>query len=366
MEKSQKENRLIAFSRKNKKFFSFILHIFTVLGIAFTFLFFLELYLALSPIEERVIINEDLLGGVGEFNFRHHPYLDYVHDYQATENPCGNSSQAPVKIYMYGGSTMFAHSENESIPFYLWEFLCDKGFEVKIENFGQAGYLSSQEVFKLIHQLRTGMNPDIVIFYDGYNDLGVKASGYPHMFLTQQVFEFFAHHETYPFSHTVNYAYSHLANLGIANEKTWEEMKGEVDYIDYFSYDFIHQEHDEIKKHEEAMRLYLENVKIIESLEDTYGFQSFFYWQPDITTKKDHSEKEKEFIEKHSSLINYYKDSEGTVDEFLNRSDKVKDLRRIFDDYSDTIYSDAVHKLPEGNRIVAEKIANNLIEYLQN
>ncbi len=366
MKKDKKKNRFINFFSKKRRFFSFILYVFSILGVAFIFLFFLEFYFALNSAKEKIIINEDMLGGIGELNFRHHPYLDYIHDYQPTKNPCESEFENPVEIYMYGGSTMMGGNRDESIPFYLWEFLCSEGFNVEVKNFGQAGYLSSQEIFTLIHQLRMGMNPDIVIFYDGYNDMGVKVPGYPHMYLTKQVFGFFAHHKDYPFSHIASFTHSLLSNLGITEKKTWEKMEEEIVYIDYFSYDFINEEHNDVKKYERVMEVYLENVRIIGALENNYGFQAFFYWQPDITTKEDYSKEEKKFMKKYPSLISYYKNSEETVSEFLSSSDRVKDLRQIFDGHAGKIYSDSVHKQTKGNRIVAEEMARDVMNYLEN
>lgn len=52
---------------------------------------------------------------------------------------------------------------NETIPSYLAKY----GYDVT--NYGETGYVSMQELILLIQELKTG-KPDIVIFYDGFND----------------------------------------------------------------------------------------------------------------------------------------------------------------------------------------------------
>ena len=41
---------------------------------------------------------------------------------------------------------------------------------VRVTNFGQGGYVNTQEMILLFRELQRGSRPDILIFYDGYND----------------------------------------------------------------------------------------------------------------------------------------------------------------------------------------------------
>ena len=77
-----------------------------------------------------------------------------------------------LRVFMFGGSTMWGTSARDActIPSFLSKALKGRGKRIEIINFGETGYVSTQEVITLLLQLRKGNVPDIVIFYDGEND----------------------------------------------------------------------------------------------------------------------------------------------------------------------------------------------------
>ena len=85
------------------------------------------------------------------------------------------------RIFMVGGSTMFgagATSDETTIPGYLQQFLNEKdfGFDIEVINSGIQGADSNTES-KLIEQKLVRFSPDLIIIYDGMNDL--RASNPP-------------------------------------------------------------------------------------------------------------------------------------------------------------------------------------------
>jgi len=79
------------------------------------------------------------------------------------------------RIFMVGGSTMFgagATSDETTIPGYLQHLLSEKDFEFDIEviNSGIQGADSNTEL-NLIEQKLVTLSPDLIIIYDGWNDL---------------------------------------------------------------------------------------------------------------------------------------------------------------------------------------------------
>ena len=79
------------------------------------------------------------------------------------------------RIFMVGGSTMFgagATTDNTTIPGYLQQFLNEKdfGFDVEVINSGIQGADSNAEL-NLIEQKLVMFSPDLIIIYDGWNDL---------------------------------------------------------------------------------------------------------------------------------------------------------------------------------------------------
>ena len=79
------------------------------------------------------------------------------------------------RIFMVGGSTMFgagATSDDTTIPGYLQQLLNEKefGFDIEIINSGIQGADSNTEL-KFIEQKLITFSPDLIIIYDGWNDL---------------------------------------------------------------------------------------------------------------------------------------------------------------------------------------------------
>jgi len=79
------------------------------------------------------------------------------------------------RIFMLGGSPMFgygASSDETTIPGYMQEFLnkTDFGFDIEVINSGIQAADSSKEL-KLLKQRLVTFSPDLVIMYDGWNDL---------------------------------------------------------------------------------------------------------------------------------------------------------------------------------------------------
>jgi hypothetical protein len=76
-------------------------------------------------------------------------------------------------IWMFGGSGLrgeFLH-DSQTIPSNIAKNYADSGRPVCVKNYGQVGWVSTQEVIKLMLELkRAQRKPDVVIFCDGTTD----------------------------------------------------------------------------------------------------------------------------------------------------------------------------------------------------
>ncbi len=83
------------------------------------------------------------------------------------------------RVFMLGGSTMFGHgatSDDTTIPGYLQQFLNEKNqSDFQIINSGIQGADSNTEL-KLLENKIIQFSPDLVIVYDGWNDLRAQNS----------------------------------------------------------------------------------------------------------------------------------------------------------------------------------------------
>jgi lysophospholipase L1-like esterase len=75
------------------------------------------------------------------------------------------------KIYFFGGSTMWGTGvrDDGTIPS---QFAAATG--LWSENFGESGYTAHQSLVLLVQLLQDGHRPDVVVFYDGANEVSIK------------------------------------------------------------------------------------------------------------------------------------------------------------------------------------------------
>lgn len=81
-----------------------------------------------------------------------------------------------IKVFMFGGSTMWGAGARDeyTIPSLVSKLLnasAPKGAIYDVRNYGQSGYVLLNEAAKLSLLLQEGKRPDVVIFYDGVNDV---------------------------------------------------------------------------------------------------------------------------------------------------------------------------------------------------
>ena len=98
-----------------------------------------------------------------------------------TVNPAPPADAKAVRrVFLFGGSAMWGDSvrDEHTVPSLLAQKLVQEGYAVEVTNFAQLGYVSTQEWIALALELRRGNVPDLVVFFDGANDVGAAAANY--------------------------------------------------------------------------------------------------------------------------------------------------------------------------------------------
>lgn len=93
--------------------------------------------------------------------------------YEATGDPGGE----PLDVWFFGGSTMFGFSaqrDDHTIPSEVVRLAEADGVDVRAHNFGSPGYVNMQETALAAQLLAAGERPDLMVFYDGINDLALQ------------------------------------------------------------------------------------------------------------------------------------------------------------------------------------------------
>jgi hypothetical protein len=95
--------------------------------------------------------------------------------HRVTPLPPSNGGRA-VRVFFLGGSTTFgwyqrADSTMPAEAARRMQALLGDSAHVEVTNFGVPGHTFMQEILELELQLRAGARPDVVVFYDGINDV---------------------------------------------------------------------------------------------------------------------------------------------------------------------------------------------------
>lgn len=295
------------------------------------------------------------------------------HRWTFNESNLDETGRDKQVIFMFGGSTMWGEGvRNEhTIPSLVSRELSEMGFAVEVVNFGENGYVSTQELIALFRELQQGHVPNIVIFYDGVNDafstLQNGVAGLSQNERNRQL-EFNLLHPLrnddrwllvledvgskfalWRFAKTIRSRLSPKGGPVDAPAAAAPSAKPKVDA-------------DLVRRTWEMYAAVVRNVRHLGSL---YGFKSHFYWQPTIFEKNEHSRYEtmmagraapyQAFIESTYSLarsrIETSEDSLGVVD-----------LSQIFAERSEPVFLDWNHISEAGNAVVAKRIIEDLLQ----
>lgn len=92
-------------------------------------------------------------------------------DAKGIRRTLGNDSGAKKEIWFFGGSTMWGTGVDDAntIPSLVAQSL--SGW--KVRNLGESYYTSAQGLTMLIREIKAGKRPNVIIFYNGVNDLEV-------------------------------------------------------------------------------------------------------------------------------------------------------------------------------------------------
>ena len=88
----------------------------------------------------------------------------------------------PLRVFFLGGSTTWGYEERDSStrPAQVARQLSAAGFGPDVVNLAQPGYTSAQELVTLTMELRRGNVPDVVVSWDGENDVNaMRQNGRP-------------------------------------------------------------------------------------------------------------------------------------------------------------------------------------------
>ncbi|WAC03797.1 SGNH/GDSL hydrolase family protein [Lacinutrix neustonica] len=262
-------------------------------------------------------------------------------------------STSAIKIFCFGGSTMYSAGARDAytIPSELSK-LIHKAFpnkNVEITNFGCHGYTRATENIQLQRELIKNNVPDIVIFYDGVNEV-ISAHQNNEAGLPTNAYN---RKKEFKIAHN----YKKRIELMITSSNLYRFITTLQRKISSNSpYKQLGQRSDSLAT--DIADTYLGYVKISKSLENTYRFKVFNFLQPVIYSKKNLTTAEKGYYKDQQYYENLYNLSYEVIrkDSLMSNDSTFVDISNVFDTSKKTIYCDFCHTSERGNQLVAERI----------
>lgn len=266
------------------------------------------------------------------------------------------------RIFVIGGSTTFGTgttSDSTTIPGFLQQKLETENLPKKIEviNTGISALYSGTEV-RLIKEQILELDPDLLIIYDGWNDIAKKIEHY---------------------DDGINSS-TNLDNLAVERDTFYEVGEALFDYstfvkVIYTNLDFLPMqfagpavypfENVEIEKKADIWTTRW--IEICE-LGEREGFDAVITIHPILGSSdrimSQFEKKQFEWKENERRLpaLDIYANK---LTELNKHCTKTADLRNVFDRINEPLYLDAVHIGDKGNEIVAEKIFDVVLPTIQ-
>jgi lysophospholipase L1-like esterase len=283
----------------------------------------------------------------------------------------GSSETKSSRIFMFGGSTMLGAGarDEETIPSFLAKMLTQEhGFNVKVTNFGTGGYVTTQEVIALLRELQRGNIPDLVIFYDGGNDIfstfqNRGVGGIPQNESNREREFNLLRPEM------IRRLYKETLLATYTNSSTYQVVSSVVRRItgrDLLSLEWdasVYPSPNQVIS--EVLRVYAWNVTLVKNIGKAQGFKSLFYWQPFIYNKDKPTPYEQQLLEEQKSMAPYYVGATNAVKAQLSNVDEFHDISDVFSGDPKPYFIDSVHITGAGNERVARRMLKDVVPITQ-
>lgn len=266
-----------------------------------------------------------------------------------------------VRVWFFGGSTMFGsgQADGATIPSVLVQQLAAAGVAVDATNFGHPAYANWQQVQLLEHALTSNDRPppDVVVFYDGFNDLTLQTQLGVHDEPTHLFFGLPAEdaapepepETTWEIASSWWADRSALAQaadrLGVVGG---EEPAIQVADIDVEPIESI----DPVAAADAALDIHRRGRRLVEALGTSYGFEPIFFWQPYLYTREPLTPAEEELVDLPGYDTAVWDPMTARVRAQLGPD--VVDLSDALDGVPDPLFWDFVHTNERGAALVAE------------
>ncbi len=297
---------------------------------------------------------------------------------QTWRPPAGGDSVAgsPARVFVFGGSTVWGTGvrDDYTIPSCLARELTEAGHSVRVFNFGESGYVSTQEVITLLRCLQSGDVPDIAVFYNGVNDVFAayqhREAGVPQNEKNRRAeFNLLKDYKRLGEAYLAAKPTSWPGFVRLATAIRTRLNPDDGVVLSRPASSGVHpdERQEELLLIDDLLRVYENNFRIVMAVSEAYGFDAVFYWQPMIFTKRHITPFEARSSEKMGYIKAFFLAAYQRVasSEFLNGDSRFRNLGGLFDDATKPYYIDFCHLAENGNVVVAETIVGGVSRILE-
>lgn len=249
-------------------------------------------------------------------------YVNVVDGHRVTYQP----ADPELTVWFFGGSTIYGIGQRDehTIPSVVAKLAERDGISIEGVNFGFPGYVNWVEVQRLSQELSAGARPDLVVFYDGVNELGLatqradRGDTDPRVTSRELISEY---------------------------ERTMWQKNRE---------DARPRELSIEEKAQLAGQQYGRGVDVARILGKAYGIPMAFFWQPTLETKRP-TPADDEVL----AYVGLDKERLPDIAQLIDRTIEVSgadpiDLTKSLDGISTPVFLDVGHTNELGARTVAE------------
>ena len=190
-------------------------------------------------------------------------------------------------VFVFGASAVWgtALPDSETIPSRLARAFQSHGVtDIEVVNFGESGYVFTQEVIELMLQLRQGARPAAVVFYNGHNDVGSTLNNrYTGVTWNEsdRARDFYLGQRLFNWRPDVGAdlrAARSLAGVALGRVQLLARLRSHPVRVNHMPDEAIA---------DSVVRVYAGNVGVVEALAARYGFSAWYAWMPvlDSVTK---------------------------------------------------------------------------------
>jgi len=275
-------------------------------------------------------------------------------------------SSGAIRIFMFGGSALWGTGARDefTIPSILARELAGQGVRSEVTNFGESGYVSTQEVIALLLRLQSGDIPDVVLFYDGVNDTysayQQHAAGLP-----QNEFK-----RVEEFNLSSDFGRLRAMTLqsaaeSLATVQVLRSLFGKVGFpVGPQRPGLAKLAADRPTRGAGVAAMYFGNLELVKALGEHYHFKHRFYWQPTIFQKTTLTAYEQSERRKAKGFGSFFRDAYAVVRQArpAGAGDSAfRDLSLVFADARQPVFLDWVHIGETGNETIARIMAADVV-----